>query len=174
MSVSRLLLSVAALSAIGLFSSPALAKSNGPHWEEAPLYTTVELDVGFDNDPRTVKIEAGGDRSIEHMGAKCGGYVNWEKPDVDINYANEKEPGSPAGDEKLSIYVKSEADTTLLIYTPDRKWVCGDDISDSNLNPVVTFARPLAGNYNIWVGTFEEGEEKPATIYITEENPPKQ
>lgn len=149
------------------------SSNSGPNWEPPPLYTTVEVDVNFDNDPRTVAIEAGGDRSAEGIGPNCGGFINWEKPDVDINYASDKEAGSVAGNEKLSLYVKADSDTTLVVFTPDRKWICGDDISEANLNPSITFDRPLAGNYNVWIGTYEQGETKKATLYVTEMDPPK-
>jgi hypothetical protein len=170
----HLSLTVLALSA-ALAAAPALAKGNssGPNWEAQPLYTTLEIEPEFENDPRTVELEAGGERTIEGMGADCSGFVNWDAPDVDINYANNKEPGDPAGTEKLHIYVKADKDTTLLIYTPDRKWVCGDDISEANLNPLVTFDKPQAGNYNIWVGTYESGETQKATLYISELDSPK-
>lgn len=179
MRVSRFTLPMLSLLAIGLLALPAAAKNapqaaaSHPNWEPAPLYTTVEVGVGFDNDPRTVTIEAGGEKSAEGVGPNCGGHINWEKPDVDVNYATDKEPGSVAGNEKLSFYVKAETDTTLVVFTPDRKWVCADDTSEANLNPAITFDRPLAGNYNIWVGTFDEGGTKPATLYISEMAPPR-
>lgn len=178
MRANRFVLPVLSVLAIGMMALPAAAKntttaSNTPNWEPAPLYTTVEVGVGFDNDPRTVSLEAGGDKSAEGVGPNCGGFINWEKPDVDVNYETSKEPGSVAGNEKLSFYVKAETDTTLVVFTPDRKWVCADDVSEANLNPVVTFDRPLAGNYNIWVGTYESGETKTATLYVTELEPPR-
>lgn len=166
---------VATLATISLaVAAPALAAKNAkPNWEAEPLYKTIEIDSGFDGDPRSLKIDAGGDRSAEVIGQGCTGFINWEKPDVDINYENDKEPGSPAGDEKLSIYVKSSKDTSLVVYTPDREWICADDISEANLNPVVTFDKPVAGNYNIWVGTIDEGDSVDATLYVTELDPPK-
>ena len=177
MRATRLLIPVLSLLAVGLAALPADAKnarsSGGPNWEPAPLYETIEVGVGFDDDPRSVSLEAGGDRSAEGVGPNCGGFINWEKPDVDVNYATDKDPGSIAGNEKLSFYVKASTDTTLVVYTPDRKWVCADDVSESNTNPVITFDRPLAGNYNIWVGTYEEGETKSATLYVSELAPPR-
>lgn len=180
MRATRFVLPIIALLMLGTTALPAAAKearqaqsSSGPNWEPAPLYTTVEVGVDFDNDPRTVSIEAGGDKSAEGVGPNCGGFINWEKPDVDVNYETSKDPGTVAGNEKLSFYVKSEVDTTLLVFTPDRKWVCADDISEANLNPSVTFDRPLAGNYNIWVGTYDHGDTKDATLYVTELEPPR-
>lgn len=180
MRVTRLVLPVLALLAVGAVALPAAAKnahpqaqSGGPNWEPAPLYTTIDVNVDFDNDPRSVTIEAGGDKSAEGVGPNCGGFINWEKPDVDVNYESNKDPGTLAGNEKLSFYVKSDVDTTMVVFTPDRKWVCADDISEANLNPVVTFDRPMAGNYNIWVGTYDQGDTKNATLYVSELEPPK-
>lgn len=167
---SLLSLTILALAGGFLLATPAFAKtarssSNEPGWEAAPLYTTLELAAGFDDDPRTITLDAGGDRSAEGIGPDCGGYINWEKPDVDINYE--------AGNEKLSVYVKADSDTTLVIYTPDRRWVCADDISEANLNPAVTFDRPLKGNYNIWIGTYKESDPQSATLYVSELDPPR-
>lgn len=140
MRFSPLSLTILTLAGSVLLAAPVAAKnttssSSEPGWEAQPLYTTLNLEAGFDNDPRTVSLDAGGDRTAEGVGPGCGGYINWEKPDVDVNYEK--------GDEKLHIYVKADSDTTLVIYTPDRKWVCADDISEANLNPLVTFDRPL-------------------------------
>jgi hypothetical protein len=151
-------------------AAPAFAKNAGsnssePHWEAQPLYTTIDLTAGFDNDPRTVSLEAGGEHNAEGIGSGCGGFINWEKPDVDVNYES--------GDEKLHFYVKADKDTTLVVYTPDRKWVCADDISEANLNPVISFDHPQKGNYNIWVGTYEAGATQQATLYVSELDPPR-
>jgi len=160
---------------VALMAVPAFAKTvrNEPNWEAQPLYTTLDLAPDFNNDPRKVEIEAGGDQSMEGMGEDCAGFINWDKPDVDVNYANDKDAGSPAGTEQLSFYVKASKDTTMLVYTPDQKWVCVDDTSDSNENPSLTFKRPLAGNYNIWIGTYDSGSTQKATLYVTEGNPPR-
>lgn len=168
MSLRSVFLPVAGLLVVAL-AAPSFAKNvrsgSEPNWEAEPLYTTLDLKSGFDNDPRTVTVEAGGDTSADSLGPKCQGQINWDKPDVDINY-------EPNG-EKLHIYVRSDVDTTLVVYTPDRKWVCGDDTTEANLNPAITFDEPAKGNYNIWIGTYKPGEAKPATLYISEMDPPR-
>jgi len=79
-------------------------------------------------------------------------------PDFSVNYT--------AGILPLAFYVRSRADTTLLINLPDGTWIADDD-SDGNFNPVIKLNRPQTGRYDIWVGTFNGGNPA-ATLYITE------
>ena len=126
--------------------------------KEAPEFGTVNLKAGFDPDPVVIKVEAGGE-----IQTKLGGFDHWvaKKPDVRLNYT--------AGKYVMTIYAESEADTTLLINLPDGKWIGNDDTN--GLNPQVSFATPLSGQYDIWVGTIAKGDGKtfpPAKLFITE------
>ena len=80
-------------------------------------------------------------------------------PDFKLSYT--------AGNFPLTIHVESEADTTLLINLPDGTWVANDDQAPGNLNPLLKFAKPMSGRYDIWVGTFGKENAK-ATLKITE------
>ena len=66
----------------------------------------------------------------------------------------------------LTIYAESKADTTLLINLPDGTWIADDD-SGGNLNPLLKFANPQSGQYDIWVGTIGK-DTAPAVLKITE------
>jgi hypothetical protein len=70
-----------------------------------------------------------------------------------------------AGDNPLLIYAISEADTTLVVLSPDGLWYCDDDTDGHN--PVLEFNFPLSGDYNIWVGTYS-GNLENATLGISE------
>lgn len=120
-----------------------------------PAYGTVDLKAGFPNDPHKVKVTAGGPIQTELGGVKA--YVA-KAPDFRLNYT--------AGDLPLTIYAESTADTTLLINTPDGKWIADDD-SGGNLNPLIKFAKPMSGRYEIWVGTIGK-DTAPAVLKITE------
>jgi hypothetical protein len=37
--------------------------------------------------------------------------------------------------------------------------------------PLVSFDRPLSGNYNIWVGVLGSSQTRPATVYVSELDP---
>jgi hypothetical protein len=121
-----------------------------------PTYGSLQLKAGFANDPRTVKVVAGGPLKTN----KGGVFAHIAKaPDFKLSYE--------AGTFPLTIHVESTADTTLLINLPDGTWVANDDQSPTNLNPLLRFANPQSGRYDIYVGTVGP-EPAPATLYITE------
>lgn len=136
-------------------------------WQATPLFGTITVNAGFDEDPRQVAIQAGGrDRVPAGLGAECRGLVNSRRPDVDFNYLE-------SGRYMLFLYVLSLADTTLVVYTPDGRWLCNDDGGGKlGLHPLLSINDPPSGNYNIWVGVVN-GASAPATLYISERNPRK-
>jgi hypothetical protein len=121
----------------------------------APTFGSVKLKAGFSPDPFTKKLEAGGE-----IQTKLGGVTAWvaKAPDFKLFYE--------AGTFPLSIHVESAADTTLLINLPDGSWVADDD-SGGMLNPLIRFAKPQTGRYDIWVGTIAN-KSAPAVLKITE------
>ena len=48
-------------------------------------------------------------------------------------------------------------DTTLAVKTPDGEWFCGDDGNGTEKDATLTLNAPTAGEYQIWVGTFDGG-----------------
>jgi hypothetical protein len=120
-----------------------------------PTFGGVKLKAGFTPDPFTKKLEAGGD-----ILTKLGGVSAWvaKAPDFKLFYEAGKVP--------LTIHVESAADTTLLINLPDGSWVADDD-SGGMLNPMLRFATPQSGRYDIWVGTVAM-KNAVATLKITE------
>jgi hypothetical protein len=124
--------------------------------ELPPTYGSVQLKSGFAEDPRTVKLTAGGPIKTN----KGGVLAHIAKaPDFKLFYE--------AGQFPLTIHVESKADTTLLINLPDGTWVANDDQDEGNLNPLLRFAKPQSGRYDIYVGTVSP-EAAPATLFITE------
>jgi serine protease Do len=131
-----------------------------PDWRAEPRYDTLNLQVGFEPDPREVAVDAGGSRDASTFNPECAGWIDFSRPDVDLNYA----PGQ--GQYPLYISAVSQADTTIVINDPQGNWHCNDDLE--GLNPGVVFQTPLHGNYNIWVGTLDRGPTQPATVRISE------
>lgn len=142
------------------FPPKEVAGSVQPDWRAEPRYGTLNLNVGFEPDPRTVEVEAGGSRQANGLGPNCVGWIDFSRPDVDLNYS----PGQ--GQYPLYISAVSQADTTIVINDPQGRWHCNDDFE--GLNPGIVFQQPLHGNYNIWVGTLEAGPTQRATVRISE------
>ena len=139
----------------GLAAMALAAAAEAQNWELPPTYGQVELTSGFQPDPHTVQLLAGGDIDASGLGAGCLGMIA-EAPDYDVYFE--------AGPLPLNIFVRSAADTTLVINAPDGAWYCNDDAS--GLDPVVSFASPQSGRYDIWVGSF--GGLPEATLHVSE------
>ncbi len=143
------------LALLGILLAPVA--TGQPDWQAEPQYGTISLETGFTPDPNVIDIFAGG--SDENSVEGCNGYINNAAPDVDLNFETD-------GILPLKIYVRSSADTVILINLPDGAWVCNDDYD--GVSAAVLIDDPESGNYNIWVGTFGEGASEPATLYFTE------
>jgi hypothetical protein len=134
-----------------------------PDWRAQPRYATLNLQVGFEPDPREVAVDAGGSREATSVGPNCVGWIDFSRPDVDLNYSQGQ------GTYPLYISAVSSADTTIVINDPRGQWHCNDDFE--GLNPGIVFQQPLMGNYNIWVGTLDRGPTQRATVRISEVPP---
>lgn len=133
---------------------------NGFDVSAEPNFGTINLSAGFDPDPNIVEVVSGGDQDLSSLGAGCIGTAS-SAPDVRLNYQ--------AGGLPLTLMVVGEgADTSLAINGPDGTWICNDDTVD--LDPVIQFANPASGQYDIYVGTVGEGNH-PARLGITETIP---
>lgn len=156
-----------ALAAALLVALPVMAQQKAPNstalpdWRAEPRYATLNLRAGFEPDPRQVPVEAGGDREATAIRPDCVGWIDFARPDVDLNYE--------AGQFPLIIGAASDADVTLVVNDPSGRWHCNDDFQGTN--PGVVFQRPESGNYNIWVGTFERGAPRRALVIVTEVPP---
>ena len=145
--------------AVGLLAMGAnLAFAQQPNLQGRPAYGTLELQAGFEPDPRTVQVQAGGSNSAEGLGRDCAGFIDFRQPDVNLNYR--------AGQFPLYIAVQANADTTLVVNLPDGSWLCNDDFDGTN--PALIMERPQSDLYNIWVGTFERGNLQASTLSISE------
>ena len=121
-----------------------------------PTFGGVKLKAGFEPDPFTKELIAGGEIKTDKGGVMA--HVA-KVPDFILNYE--------AGKFTLTIYAESKSDTTLLIKTPDDKWVANDDGPGTGLNPLIRFENPKSGRYAIFVGTFGPEPAK-AVLKISE------
>jgi hypothetical protein len=130
-------------------------------WQLAPNYGSTELAAGFTPDPFSQILTSGGPIDASYLGNECRGWAT-AAPDFDVTY----ESGSMT---LLRFYFVADTavDTTLIINAPDREWYCNDD-APGTIDPMVDFANPGPGLYDIWVGSYEEGTTVEGTLYVTE------
>lgn len=136
-----------------LLAAPAAAQG----WPE-PMFGAVTLSAGFEDDPNTTSVIAGGSVDISEFDDTCAGYIT-TVPAVRLDYT--------AGEHMLLIGVISDSDTTLVINGPNDTWYCDDD-SWKDGDPLVVEPKPASGSYQIWVGTFNPDEAPDALVVITE------
>ncbi len=145
---------VAALALATLGGSPTVGQDVGRN----PSFGTLNLNANFPNDPRWINVRAGGTRNARSVSG-CDGSIA-DAPDVRVNY-------SAAPGFALTFFVRSSADTILVINDPSGAWHCDDD-SGGNLDPLLKFTNPLSGQYDIWIGHYEGGRQIPARLGVTE------
>lgn len=148
------------LAALALISLPAGAQNVGG----TPLFGSDTLTAGFTPDPHVIAVTAGGAERADDNGAGCTGYIAASQPDYRVNYAS--------GNYPLGVFVRSAADTTLIVNAPDGSWHCNDDFSQLDASsPGIVFATPLSGQYDIWVGTYgSDSAGTDARLVLTELN----
>ena len=125
----------------------------------ASTFEDVALDPGFSPDPSEVNVVSGGMVDVSYIDG-CTGWAA-SAPDVELDYG--------AGGSYLRIYFEADDsgdDATIIINGPNGEWYCNDDFS--GLDPAIEFLDPQAGIYDIWIGSYREGEYLNGTIGITE------
>jgi hypothetical protein len=139
-----------------LATSPAFAQNVSL----APTYGTRNISAGFQPDPLNIAVVSGGSiDASSSIGNGCGGYVA-AAPDFRLNYS--------AGTLPLIISVNAASDTTLVINGPNGNWICDDDGGNQGLNPAITLRGAPSGQYDIWVGAYQAGNNTQATLSISE------
>lgn len=133
---------------------PAIAQ---PDIGRTPTFGTLTLSAGFEPDPQTVPVTAGGRLNAETVDSDCRGSIG-NAPDVRVNYT--------AGSFPLIFQVRAEQDTTLVINGPDGQWHCNDD--SNGIHPEVRFDSPASGQYDVYVGHYNRGAGVPARLHVTE------
>lgn len=151
---ARLFLAYSAAAA-AVWVGAGRATSQDP--DENPNYGWVKLRSGFVSDPFAVEVDSGGKIKTNLGGVKT--FVD-KAPDFRVKFS------AGGGQLPLTFKVKCKADTTLLINTPDGKWIADDD-SDGGFNPRITIQNPKSGVYDVWVGSYK-GTIDPATLIVTE------
>jgi S1-C subfamily serine protease len=126
-----------------------------------PAFGDVTLAAGFMPDPYTLRMTSGGTVDTTYLGGDCIGYAA-DAPDFRLHWSGRSD--------QLRIFFRAdgEGDTTLLINRPDGSWVCNDDAHHRTLDPMVIINNPAVGQYDIWVGSYYDGEYIDGVLSITE------
>lgn len=121
-----------------------------------PAYGTIDVYRGFGS--QSFDLQAGGQYHASSLGNNCAGYIA-NAPDYTINFQGR-------GRVPLELSAHSHADTTLVVSGPNGRVHCNDD--SNGLNPALSIHNPQAGQYAVWVGTFQQDSSYPsATLTVS-------
>lgn len=143
-----------ATASVALMAGGALAQN----YSAPPTYGSVNLNAGFQPDPYNVNITSGGSIAASNVSSECRGWVA-NAPDYSVNYN--------AGGYDLTIGATSNSDTTLLVNGPNGEWYCDDD-SGQGLNPLIHLNNPNSGRYDVWIGSYSQGDYAATTLSVSE------
>lgn len=151
-----------AVLSVSEIGGPQVAVGEGaPDFTLDPAYGAIDLTAGFTPDPHTVAIAAGGAFDASQLGGTCVGWIA-QAPDYRVNWT------AGSGALPLVFSVGSAADTTLVINDAQGNWVCDDDGGNEGMNPSVSFANAPSGQYDVWVGTYSQGDLQDSTLHVSE------
>ena len=159
------LLAVSALAAAG----PSLAKGSSaaqatavataaPAGGSEGAFLTINPLAGLPLDPFLVSAQGGGPVEASTLAKNCTGYIP-ANPTVTVDYKGQSD--------FLKAFFYSDGDSTLVVQTPDGKYVCGDDTSRLVLDPTVEIKKPAQGRYNVWVGSARAKDLVPGFLVFT-------
>ena len=148
------------ISELGPDTLPTTA--TGPDLTQYPTYGEIALSPGFEPVPVIKQVVGGGRNPVADYvtGDECIGFVA-EAPDFSINLTEEFEV--------IWFSVHSPANMTLLVNSAENGWRCSDDSVLSN--PSIGFSDAAVGRYDLWVGSFDQGNYAASLIYVTEFEP---
>lgn len=164
--MNRILLSAlvgAFVFAATTFAAPSIIVSDAhaacPTWQGNPHFGTVNLNEGFLPDPWNRRVTAGGRNEISNCGIGGWGWVA-RRPDYRLQY-------SSSGRSALTFIIQSNVDTVLLVNDPSGRWFFDDD-GGVDLGAQLRIANASSGQYDIWIGSYNQGSGIPATLQISE------
>ncbi len=130
--------------------------------QSQPIFENISLSPGFRPDPESLRGISGGEvaartisERIDTSTGPCVGFVD-RQPDHILTLTESFD--------YLSVEVESPEDTTLVISGPGGTW-CNDDLQGKN--PAI-IGQWLAGNYRIWVGSYQRQKFHPYVVRLTE------
>lgn len=134
-----------------------LAQDAVPEGEAS--FGAVTLRGNFVLDPFLITVIGGGVQAAADLSADCSGYVP-ENPTLTLTLT-----GDPT--ENLRIFAYSDSDPVLVVQVPSGEYVCNDDTGPQVVDPTIEIATAEAGDYQIWLGAFEQYQLSPAFLVFT-------
>jgi hypothetical protein len=119
---------------------------------------TIDLEAGFPLDPMIVSVNGGGEVDARLLSNKCSGYIH-RQPVVTVNWSGEAD--------MARVFYVSDGDPTLVVLTPKGELLCNDNAHAQLLDPFVEIAKPVAGQYRIWVGSAAKNQLIPGVLVLT-------
>ena len=132
----------------------ASAEAQQPRFDAT--YGRTTLEAGFEPNPLTVNLTAGGTLDASELGDGCTGLIAIA-PDFRVDYRSDGVA--------LTVSADSVFDTVLVVHGPDGRWHCDDDGAGGN-DPQIVFDDPAEGEYAIWVGA-KDGDAR-AVLEVSE------
>ena len=145
---------------IGLFAAAATAGSAATTAQQktGTAFISINLEAGFPLDPFLVSVQGGGPAAASTLAKNCTGYVP-ANPTVTVDFKGKADV--------LRAFFHSDGDPTLVVRTPDGKFVCNDDTNRLILDPTVEISKPGPGRYDVWVGSTAAKDLVPGFLAFT-------
>lgn len=141
---------------IALLSTAGVVLSQDDNSETAAV---LSLNANSPMDPFLVTVIGGGSTAAHTLSEGCSGYVS-ESPTAVINV-------SDLSENPLRIFLYSNADTVLVVQTPDGSTLCADDQDSQVLDPSLDIDDAPEGEYRIWAGSFDAAQWVPTFLVLT-------
>jgi hypothetical protein len=90
-------------------------------------------------------------------GGFCAGFSGLDAPDAVVSVGSREAV--------LSFYATSSSDLVIAVQSPDGQWACNDD--SFGLNPAVSFDGASAGDYQVYVGAYSQGDSGRFNLYAS-------
>ncbi|MEZ4630461.1 MAG: bifunctional trypsin-like peptidase domain-containing/SEL1-like repeat protein [Deinococcales bacterium] len=121
---------------------------------------SLSINPNFEPDPIELSATAGGEVSAASVfGGDCLGFIG-RQPNHTISLSRDFS--------YIRFYINAQADTTLVIEDANSgATACADDSSQNDFNPSMELSLP-AGDYNVYVGSYEAQTQTPYSFYISE------
>ncbi len=123
-------------------------------------FGTITLATGFTPDPHVASGTSGAGatgRDASTLDGSCRGQIDSTPDHLFV---------ATTAMGNLRIMANSASDTTLVVRKPDGTYACNDD--GDGLNPIVAIQGAPAGTYQVFVGSYTEGENAPYKLGISE------
>lgn len=129
---------------------------------QEPGFGAVTIAPDELSEPFFTDIVSGGSVDVAYLGDNCVGYAA-SNPDFRVQLSDDM-----ANLNIMFFASEDNADTTLIVNAADGEWHCNDDSSLDSLDPGITFNTAPAGQYDVWVGSFNRSESVTGVLALAD------